>query len=94
MASTTPRWCTRKTLYGLLGYPFIQLKVRRITICTEKRNKKLRKLVAGVGSKKGLGFKLEGNLRRGYPTDDCLIYGMLKEEAIKWITKKSSIDGS
>lgn len=80
MASTSPRWCTRKTLNVLLGYPFHQLGVARITACTAKSNLRLQSLVSR------LGFRLEGNIRRGLDgQQDLLIYGLLREEANKWI---------
>lgn len=80
MASTSPRWCTRTTLRHLLGYPFLQLGVARITACTAKGNKQLRSLV------ERLGFQLEGRLRRGFDgRRDMLIYGLLREEATRWI---------
>ena len=81
MASTSPRWCTRRTLRALLGYPFKQLHVSRITACTAKSNTALRSLVAR------LNFKLEGTIRCGLDgKQDLLIYGLLREEAEQWIT--------
>lgn len=83
MASETPRWCNRRTLYVLLGYPFNQCMVERITACTSKNNKPLRSLVTR------LGFKLEGMIRRGFDgVQDLLVYGLLKKEAAKWINRK------
>lgn len=80
MASDSPRWCTRRTLKHLLGYPFSQLHVARITACTAKSNSRLRSLVSR------LGFRLEGNVRRGLDGQhDLLIYGLLREEAERWI---------
>lgn len=86
MASESPRWCSRKTLNILLGYPFNQLMVERITACTAKNNKRLRSLVTR------LGFKLEGTLRRGHDgKKDLLLYGMLREEAARWINRKIEV---
>ena len=81
MASESPRWCTRRTLNVLLGYPFKQLHVKRITACTAKGNERLRSLVAR------LGFRLEGTIRCGLDgQQDLLIYGLLRDEAENWIT--------
>ena len=33
-----------------------------------------------------LGFVLEGTMRRGFTNDDCVIYGMLREEC-RWIER-------
>lgn len=87
MASDTPRWCSRKTLRILLGYPFLQLNVARITACTAKNNNRLRSLVTR------LGFKLEGTIRRGFDGNhDLLVYGLLKEEAAKWINREVKLE--
>ena len=81
MASERPTWCNRRTLKVLLGYPFKQLHVSRITACTADNNKKLGSLV------ERLGFKLEGCIRGGFDgTRDMLVYGMLMSEAERWIT--------
>lgn len=80
MASESPLWCNRRTLRALLGYPFNQLMVARITACTGKHNKRLRSMI------ERLGFQLEGRLRKGFDgTRDMLVYGMLRAEAEKWI---------
>ena len=82
MASSTPRWCTRRTLNALLGYPFKQLHVARITACTSDTNTALRSLVGR------LGFRLEGTVRRGLDGQrDLLIFGLLREEAELWIAE-------
>jgi len=73
--STTPRWASRRVLYGILvAYPFGQLKVNRITAVCRKKNKRVRRLLEGVG------FKLEGLHRRGFPDGDACSYGLLKED--------------
>lgn len=83
MASTRPQWCNRRTLRALLSYPFLQLQVARVTVYTGKHNKKLRSLV------ERLGFELEGRVRRGFDGQkDLLIYGLLREEAERWIGER------
>ena len=88
MAADSPRWCSRRTLRALLGYPFYQLKVARITACTGKHNKRMRSMA------ERLGFRLEGCVRRGFDgTRDVLVYGMLRSEAERWITVKENGHG-
>ena len=79
MASTSPEWCNRRTLKRIFGYPFVQLKVSRITVCTHVNNERMRSLA------NRLGFVQEGVLREGYPDGDMIVYGMLAEEGKKWI---------
>lgn len=86
MAGESPHWCSRRTLKILLGYPFNQLMVERITACTAKNNKRLRSMVTR------LGFKLEGTFRRGFDGNkDMVVYGMLREEAARWINRKVEV---
>ena len=80
MAADSPYWCSRRTLNILLGYPFNQLHVARITACTAKGNKRLRSLV------ERLGFVLEGTHPRGFDGRETLLtYGLQREQAYKWI---------
>jgi hypothetical protein len=56
-------------------YIFYQLGCVRCTSITKKTNKRTRTFL------EGLGFKLEGRLRRGFDgTQDALLYGLLVEE--------------
>jgi RimJ/RimL family protein N-acetyltransferase len=79
IAATDPRWCTRRTLRYLLGYPFLQLKVRRVTALVAVVNSKSRDLV------ERLGFQREGVLRDWFEFSDVLVYGMLRREASRWV---------
>lgn len=75
VASTNPRWCTRGRLTELFIYAFIQLGCSRVTSISNRKNKRSRRLL------KGLGFKEEGIMRKGmYGREDAVLYGMLKEE--------------
>ncbi len=78
MAADDPKWCTRTNLCAIFRYPFEQLKVRRVTACAARKNKRSRKLIEGVG------FKLEGVIREGMGNQDAMLYGMLKKEC-KWL---------
>lgn len=73
-ASVSRRWVTRSIISGVLAYPFEQLKCRRITTITPRRNKAARTFDTGIG------FKQEGLVRRGFGNDDAVIYGLLANE--------------
>lgn len=79
MASITPRWCSRRTVQAILRYPFVDLGCERVTAHTSSGNTKMIKLFDGVG------FKQEGVMRKGFGDQDCLIYGMLRDEAKRWL---------
>jgi RimJ/RimL family protein N-acetyltransferase len=65
------RWC--------FGYVFGQLGCARATLRTAKRKRRVRDLILR------LGFRPEGKLRRYYGTDDAMMYGLLKDEAGRWL---------
>lgn len=82
IASDNPRWFLPETARGLFSYPFIDLDCIRITAMIARRNKRCRDFT------KGLGFREEGCVRKGFlKRDDLMIYGLLREEAAerKWI---------
>lgn len=75
LTSETPRAASKTVFKVMLGYPFKQLKVKRITALIKKGNKRSRKLA------EGLGFKLEGVVRKATPEGkDLCIYGLLDDE--------------
>lgn len=84
IAATTARWATPGTVRWLLAFPFFQYGCQRVTALVPRKNKRSRRF------NEGIGFKLEGVVRRGFGNDDCMIYGMLKTEAKKWF-KESEI---
>lgn len=77
-AADSRRWLTRGAIQAIFKYPFVQLGVDRLTSCVPYKNAHTRRFI------ESLGFKVEGIMRRGFHGDDCVIYGMLKEEC-KWI---------
>lgn len=80
MVADSPRWATPGAVRFLLSYPFLQLKVRRVTCLIGRKNKRSRRLV------EGLGWKLEGTCRRAWDgKQDCMVYGLLREEC-RWIS--------
>lgn len=76
-ASTTARWGNREIFRALLRYPFDQLKVQRVTALTPRRQ-------FGATSPRrfleGLGFVREGSIRRGFGSENAIIYGLLADE--------------
>ena len=70
---------TRMFLRAIFFYPFLQLKVHRITALVDVSNERSVKLT------KSAGFKVEGRLREA-ATDggDTWVFGMLQREC-KWV---------
>lgn len=73
-ASTSPKWLTRKVICAIFNYPFDQLQVGRVTAITPKRSAGVRRFI------ETFGFKREGVARKGFGTDDAIVYGMLENE--------------
>jgi len=73
-ASIRRDWLTSRLISGILFYAFGQLGCQRITCLTPKRNRAARQFL------QKFGFKLEGNVRRGFGDDDCIISGLLANE--------------
>jgi RimJ/RimL family protein N-acetyltransferase len=67
------RWLRRQFTQAAFGYPFLQLKTRRVTSYTGSRNE------TSIRLQMGLGFEYEGRMRHALPDDDVLIFGLLKE---------------
>lgn len=65
---------TRAFLRGIFFYPFLQMNCRRITALIDASNTKSRRLVEHAG------FRQEGVLRDGAPTEDVILYGMTRDE--------------
>lgn len=75
LASDTPRAANKTVFKAMLGYPFKQLGCKRVNALIRKGNKRSRRLA------EGLGFKLEGVLRKSAPDGkDLCIYGLLDTE--------------
>jgi RimJ/RimL family protein N-acetyltransferase len=72
-------WCTRYIINALFKYPFIDLKVKRVTaLCSSQEGKIIMFL-------QRLGFKPEGYHREAHPSGgDTISFGMLKNEC-KWL---------
>ncbi len=67
------RWLTRKFLIASFAYPFIQLKLRRVTGLVPAKNE------AALKFDLHLGFEFEGRCKNALPDDDIIILGLLRE---------------
>lgn len=67
-------WLTRRVLLQAFGYPFVDLKLRRITALIPAKN------ADAIRFNEHLGFKLEGLCPEAMPDDDIQIRGMLRRE--------------
>ena len=73
-----PRVMTRTNINVTFGYPFLFQNVNRVTSLTTKSNRRVRKLMEGIG------FKLEGKMRHGMPNkESIMIYGYTKDDYMK-----------
>lgn len=66
-------WLTRKFLISSFAYPFIQLKLRRVTGLVPAKNE------AALKFDLHLGFEFEGRCKNALPDDDIIILGLLRE---------------
>lgn len=72
-------WAMPSAMRFLFRYPFTQLGLPRVTALIARKNSPARRLVDY------LGFKLEGTCRRAWDgKQDCMVYGMLREEC-RWL---------
>jgi len=81
MAAISPRWARRGTIEYLFRVPFEHFGMRRMTAITAKRNRRARKLLAG------LGFREEGRAEKYFDDSrngDAIIYGILSSNC-KWM---------
>lgn len=67
------RWLNREFLFGAFAYPFVQLKLRRVTGLVPASN------AAALRFDEGLGFVREGYHPHALPDDDLITLGMLRE---------------
>jgi RimJ/RimL family protein N-acetyltransferase len=75
IAADDPAWAHPAILRRLFSYPFNQLGVIRLTCIVGRKNKRCRRF------SEGLGWKLEGVVRRAYDgKEDAVLYGMLPSD--------------
>lgn len=71
-------WLSRGFLAAVFSYPFVQLKLNRVTGYVAARN--MRAMVLDLK----LGFEVEGRMREAAEGDDIVVLGMLRRNCI-WI---------
>ncbi len=80
IAAESPRWATKKTIAGILSYPFCHLRVQRVTAMVQEKNARSIKFL------NGLGFVREGFVRAAVDDGSGIyITGMLRDEAKRWL---------
>lgn len=79
-------WLTREFLWYIFHYPFMQLKVKRVTAPISSGNLHAQKFVENVG------FHLEATLKDADPEGDMLIYCMTPDQC-RWLTLKDAQNG-
>ena len=85
IASTTPRWCSRRNLAAIFAYPFRQLDCRRLGATTGVTNQPARAFLCR------LGFREEGICLQALrpsaanPSGDAVIHGMTPGEC-RWLS--------
>lgn len=81
-------WATRAIISALLGYPFLQLKVKRIQSTVSVKNRDVRHFL------EHLGFKMEGVGRLAWPHGgNAMMYSLLSREffSSKWHQRASNV---
>lgn len=81
-AADSSQWLNRGVLGSIFAYPFKQLKCDRVTALAPFKNSHTRCFL------ERLGFQQEGVMRKGFNDDDCVVYGMLRDEC-KWIEREN-----
>lgn len=74
MASSTRMWARPHIISGLLRYIFVQAQCVRCTAVTPRSATSPRRFL------EGLGFKREGSIRRGFGSENAIVYGLLASE--------------
>ena len=83
--ATSPRWASKENIAAWGTWVFDQLNLDRVTATTLKSNKRSRKFVEGVG------FKVEGKIRKALRGEDMIAYGLLKDEHKEWLRKAFNV---
>jgi RimJ/RimL family protein N-acetyltransferase len=83
VAGEGKRWLNREFLWFVFYYPFIQLKVRRVTALIASTNQ------ASINFCQHIGFVREATLESAHPSGDLFVYKMFREDC-KWLKIKRS----
>lgn len=82
------RWATPQAVRGILRYPFVQLRCKRLTAITEATNHPTREFLCR------LGFHHEGTHPDAFERGDAVTYGLLRGDAEKWLAEEKRCDVS
>lgn len=77
-ASDTPKWASKATVSCIFRYPFVELGCLRLTAFTRAGNERARANLLKIG------FRQEGYHPHGFPDDDAVSYGALRENC-RWV---------
>ena len=80
-AATNPRWASKENVAAWGHWIFEQAGKDRVSAMVLKSNKRSRKFVEGIG------FKVEGKVRKALRGEDMIVYGLLKQEHDEWLRK-------
>ena len=80
IAATGRHWLNKEFLWYMHHYPFMELKVSRVTGMVSEKNKDAIKFI------EHLGGELESKLEKAHPDGDLLIYRMFKKDC-KYLRK-------
>jgi RimJ/RimL family protein N-acetyltransferase len=78
VASSSPRFLSRRLIQAAAVYAFIQMEKRRVTAFIAVGNDKSLSLA------QRLGFRVEGIAKSWFPASDAYILGLTREEC-KWL---------
>lgn len=74
-------WMNKELLLSAFAYPFVQLKLNRVTGLVPAKKPEV------VEFDQHLGFKIEGYCHKALPDDDIIILGMLRSSC-RFITEE------
>jgi len=77
----TKRWMNKELLLAAFAYPFVQLKLNRVTGLVPAKKAEV------VKFDQHLGFKIEGYCHKALPDDDIIILGLLRANC-RFITEE------
>lgn len=77
-ASEGALWMSRENIRQIFGYPFLQLKVKRVTVIADANNH------ASIKLNQYFGFKKEATLTDASPDGDLYVFRMLRNEC-RWL---------
>ena len=77
VASTSPKWATKRLIGSILAYPFLEVGVQKLWTATPHTNERALRLA------KGLGFTREGTLSHHFGKDHAVINRMFHRDFLR-----------